>query len=121
MTNRIEESEDDLGESSFTQEDLATNSSSGSEVATETNGCLTGTNKRFTNGLGRALFWKKVRCDAPYLSGPQWKGVLPPDMPVQRPIDYFRAIVDEPLLKFVVKHSNLYPAQRDPNKPLKLT
>lgn len=120
----LEESEGDLGEPSFTQKHLesATISRSGSgEIATETNGCPTGTNKRSTNGPARALSWKKVRCDAPYLSQPQWKCALPPDMSVQRPTDYFRAIVDESLPKFVVEQFNFCSMQRDPNKPQNLT
>lgn len=57
------------------------------------------------------LKWKNSNCEAAQM--PTWGSSLPPEKEVETPVQYFRRLVDKPLLDYIRDQTNLYSAQAD--------
>lgn len=65
----------------------------------------------------RKLEWTQNKTKIAYPI-PVWKGALPMFTQVLTPLQYFKKMFDDELLKILVEQSNLYSVQSNPNKPL---
>lgn len=65
--------------------------------------------------MKRSLQWSKTSACESY-DIPEWKGFIPESDAVRSPIDYSKGFLSSNALNLIMQQSNLYAAQKIPNK-----
>lgn len=109
-----EESSSESNRSSSDEEVQDQDASTSAQAARKTSAASTQRKK------GKVV-WKTVKqSQSSAKNVPVWQGALPDSDSIRLPIYYFRQFFDTELLDVIVKQSNLYCTQQNPNHALKL-
>uniref|UniRef100_A0A3Q1EXC1 PiggyBac transposable element-derived protein 2-like n=1 Tax=Acanthochromis polyacanthus TaxID=80966 RepID=A0A3Q1EXC1_9TELE len=111
------DSDDDCNEGSSSE---ITDNSSDEDSTTSASAARRKSAAATTNRRKQKVAWKTVKQENSAKDVPVWQGALPDFDAISLPIDYFRDFFDADLLHTIVEQSNLYCAQENPTRALKL-